>query len=70
MAVALSTTCANATIIEVNGISVGNNDAVPLTFGSNLSSDTGGATVSNGATPDIALIWAGPGGGLGRPWWK
>jgi len=63
MAVALSTTCANATIIEVNGISVGNNDAVPLTFGSNLSSDTGGATVSNGATPDIALIWAGPGGG-------
>jgi hypothetical protein len=63
MAIALAATCANATIIELNGISGNNNNAVPSGFGSNLSSDVGGATVSNGKTPDIALTWAGGGAG-------
>lgn len=52
-----------ATILGFNGIAGGNNAAVPASFGSNLSSDIPGATVSNGATPDIALTWAGGGSG-------
>ena len=55
---ALATT-SQATIIQINGMTQGNNVDLPSTFGSNLSSNIGGATVSNGATPDIALAWAG-----------
>ena len=52
-----------ATILGFNGIAGGNNAAVPVGFGSNLSSNIPGATVSNGAIPDIALAWAGGAGG-------
>ena len=59
-------TSANATIVVINGIGDGNNIKLPTTFASNLSSDIGGATVSNGATPDIALTWALSGNGWER----
>jgi hypothetical protein len=61
--VALATTCANATIVDFDTLPGGNNSVLPSTLGSNLSSDSDGATVSNGATPDIALTWAGNNGG-------
>ena len=57
--IALTATTANATIIGMNGSGFGNNNNLPTTFASNLSSDIGGVTVSNGATPDIALTWGG-----------
>jgi hypothetical protein len=56
---ALATSSTHASIIIFNGISGDNNDGIPASFGSNLSSDIGGANVSNGATPDIALAWGG-----------
>jgi hypothetical protein len=59
-------TSANATIVVINGIGDTNNVKLPATFASNLSSDIGGATVSNGATPDIALTWALSGNGWER----
>ena len=49
---------AHGSIIQFNGLTQGNNSDLPTTsYGSNLSSDIAGATVSNGATPDIALLW-------------
>ncbi|MDE0861439.1 MAG: Ig-like domain-containing protein [Akkermansiaceae bacterium] len=59
-------TSANATIVGINGIGDISNVKLPTTFASNLSSDIGGATVSNGATPDIALTWALSGNGWER----
>ena len=56
---ALATSSTHASIIIFNGIAGSNNAAVPASFGSNLSNDIGGANVSNGATPDIALAWGG-----------
>ena len=49
---------ARATIVTLDGIGLASNADLPLDFASHLSADIGGATVTNGATPNIALAWA------------
>jgi hypothetical protein len=50
---------AGQTVIEINGMSQGNNVNLPGDFGSNLDASIPGATVSDGGTPQIALTWGG-----------
>ncbi|YCM45252.1 PEP-CTERM sorting domain-containing protein [Verrucomicrobiaceae bacterium 227] len=59
----LTANSAHASIIIFDGITGANNTELPTTLGSNLTSDVAGATVINGATPDIDLEWAGSNGG-------
>jgi glycerophosphoryl diester phosphodiesterase len=69
----LTTTRASGSIIQFNGMSGSNNGDIPAGFGSNLSSNTPGATVTDGGTPGIALTWAGGGAwdlhGSGNAYW-
>jgi hypothetical protein len=53
----------------------GKNDDLSNSFGSNLSSSTSGATVTNGGTPNIALSWTAPSNvlevhGQGNTYWS
>jgi hypothetical protein len=60
-------TVSQASILDFDGLG-GNNTPLPTSHGSNLTTDVTGASVSNGATPDIALAWA---GGTGNsPRWE
>ena len=53
-----SLSIAHATVIGFGQIG-GNNTTVPAGLGSNATADGSGFVVSNGATPNIALVWDG-----------
>ena len=57
LAVVCMASVAQATVLTFDTGQDNNND-LSTTFGSNISGDIPGATVSNGGTPSIALTWA------------
>lgn len=48
----------HATIVTLDGIGLASNADLPLNFASNLDVDIPGATVTNGATPNVSLVWS------------